>query len=316
MAPTRTSPGLKAGSNRPKNQGSRVPPPTPILLVLLCSSLLLFACAVVPASAAAVRCPAYRGSAVANGGGPVLAGGVNLYFVFYGNWMTAGTACAPELLSTLLTSLMMSEGSPNLMSWWKTLTKYCDRKTGQTVSPLFNITQPQFDAYSAGKKLDAKGSSGKKSVWQVVMNNMNYFSFTQTNPDPKGYYIVLASADVKVGGASTSCGWQSFGTVKGKKIPYAVVVEPGKGSSCASPSYNKCPRFDSMANSIVQRIASGITNPFGNAWSQPGTKRGVSDVCNSAKFTKLNGYAAMGGPATFGIKPLYNPATRKCVLQS
>ncbi len=187
-------------------------------------------------------------------GGPVMTRGVNVYYIWYGNWTSNS---AVQILTDLINSL---RGSP----WLNIQTTYYQISGGVKV-PIQNFVALQkstFDNYSRGKNLN------DSAIAAIVQRAIT----TGALPlDPMGAYFVLTSTDVaETSGFCTQyCGWHSYMQIGGKKIPYSFVGNAAKClSACAeqktSPNGNA--GADAMASVIAHELTEIMTDPVFNGW--------------------------------------------------
>ncbi len=184
-------------------------------------------------------------------GGPVMAGGPNVYYIWYGNW-SGNTA------TTVLTDLAKSIGG----------------------SPYFNINTTYYNAsgthvsnsvHYAGSTTDnySQGTSLSDAQIQSVVSSA--ISSGRLPADTNGVYFVLTSRDVTAssGFCTQYCGWHTHGTIGGSDIKYSFVGNPDRcPSSCeaqtTSPNGNA--GADGMASIIAHELEEATTDPDLNAW--------------------------------------------------
>ncbi len=187
-------------------------------------------------------------------GGPVLAKGVNVYYIWYGNWSSNS---AVSILTDFMNNL---NGSP----WLNIETTYYQTSGGVKTQIQNQVTLKKsvYDNYSRGKSLS------DSSVSAIVQRAIS----TGALPlDPSGVYFVLTSSDVSEtsGFCSQYCGWHTYMTVSGKKIPYAFIGNAAKCLNACAPqttSPNGNAGADAMASVIAHELAEIMTDPYLNAW--------------------------------------------------
>jgi Phosphate-induced protein 1 conserved region len=204
-------------------------------------------------------------------GGPVmdLPNGVNVYYIWYGNW--AGNTAKPILINLA-------------------------QELGH--SPYFNINTTYFDIDTAVGWAGEKGPVGTKDF---VLNKVNFRGSAVDNYslggslsdldvaiiignhmgvdlpiDENGVYFVLTSADVKQAEFGINfCAWHTsatgFGGLignKGIKIAWAGDPTTQWPAQCQvqDPSPNKNPGADSIASFIAHELGESVTDPDLNAW--------------------------------------------------
>jgi len=186
-------------------------------------------------------------------GGPVMtnAAGVNVYFIWYGNW----TASRKAILESLIPGL---SGSPI----FNTNTSYYDASNRKVVNAAALI-QSSTDNYSLGKSLS------DANIQTIVANQI---AGGYLPKDTNGVYFVLTAADVAEtsGFGSKYCGWHTHGTISGSDIKYAFVgdattIAPS-GCGVNSPSPNGDGGIDGMASVVFHELSEAVTDPDLNAW--------------------------------------------------
>jgi hypothetical protein len=190
------------------------------------------------------------GNGISYHGGPVLVSGVNVYYIWYGNW-SGNTA------DTILTNLAQHiGGSP----YFNINTTYYNASNVHVQNSVTYVTSAT-DNYSQGTSLSDTG------VIAVVQNAINH----GLPVDANGYYAVLTSADVDEtsGFCSRYCGWHNNTTISGTNIKYAFIGNPDRcPSACeqqtVSPNGNA--GADGMASIIAHELEETTTDPDGNAW--------------------------------------------------
>jgi hypothetical protein len=215
-----------------------------------------------------------RTNAITYHGGPVMVSGVNVHYIWYGNW-------AGNTATSILTDLASSIGG----------------------SPYFNINTP----YTNGS-----GAHVVNSVSYADATNDNYSHGTSlndaaiqaivaaTNPtDTNGVYFVLTSADVNEtsGFCTQYCGWHTNASIGGRDIKYAFVGNPDRcPSSCAMQTNgpNGNGGADGMASIIAHELEEATTDPDLNAWyDRQGAEN--ADKCAwtfGSEYTAANGTLA------------------------
>ena len=184
-------------------------------------------------------------------GGPLILGGTNVYYIWYGNW--SGNSAM-----TILTDLAGKIGpSP----YFNINTTYYDGSSTH-VTNLVTYAGSTTDNYSQGTALS------DADIQSVVSNAI---SSGKLQRDTKGVYFVLTSADVNEtsGFCTQYCGWHTHGTIAGSDIKYSFVGNPDRcPSSCAAQTTgpNGNAGADGMASIIAHELEEAITDPDLNAW--------------------------------------------------
>lgn len=184
-------------------------------------------------------------------GGPLITGGVTVYYIWYGNW-NGNTA------TTILTDWANSIGG----------------------SPYFNINTTYYNgsnvhvenavAYSGSTSDNySQGTALSDSKVQAVVSNT--ITSGRLPRDTNAVYFVLTSSDVNEtsGFCTQYCGWHTHGAIAGADIKYAFVGNPDRcPSACevqtASPNGNA--GADGMASIIAHELEEATTDPQLNAW--------------------------------------------------
>jgi hypothetical protein len=210
-------------------------------------------------------------------GGPVLASGVNAYYIWYGNWSgNTATNILPVLAQYI-------GGSP----YFNINTTYYNG-SGVHVLNLVHLVGQTNDSYSQGTALS---DAGVQAVVSAAIS-----SGALGPADPAGVYFVLTSADVNEtsGFCTQYCGWHTHGTISGTDIKYAFIGNPARcPSACSaqSTSPNGNLGADAMASIIAHELEEATTDPDLNAWYD---KRGYenADKCAwtfGATYVTANG---------------------------
>jgi hypothetical protein len=183
-------------------------------------------------------------------GGPVMLGIPNIYFIWYGHWVSN---TAPAILTDFAGSLW---GSP----YYNINSTYYDR-TRRRISGQINYVGSIADSYSQGTALS------DDAVQNVVAAALESNALPT---DRNGVYFVLTSADVDEtsGFCRQYCAWHTNGTINGKDIKFAFIGNPDRCPSCAAQtiSPNDNAGADGMANMIAHELSEAVTDPDPNAW--------------------------------------------------
>jgi len=186
-------------------------------------------------------------------GGPVMTNtaGVNVYYIWYGNW--SGNT-APTILEDFARNLTGS-------GWWNISTTYSDA-SAKKISPTVSFLGSTTDAYSLGTALS------DSQIQSVVSSAITSGRLVK---DANAVYFVLTSADVNAssGFCTQYCGWHTHGTIGGSDIKYSFVGNPDRcPSSCAAQttSPNGNAGADGMASIIAHELTEAASDPDLNAW--------------------------------------------------
>ena len=184
-------------------------------------------------------------------GGPVMLGGVNVYYIWYGNW--SGNSA-----TTILTDLAGNiGGSP----YFNINTTYYDGSNNHVLN-VVNYGGMTVDSYS-------HGSSLSDNAIQAVVSDA--ITSGRLPKDTHGVYFVLTSSDVTAssGFCTQYCGWHTAGTIAGSDIKYSFVGNPDRcPSACAAQTTgpNGNAGADGMASIIAHELEEATTDPDLNAW--------------------------------------------------
>jgi len=214
-------------------------------------------------------------------GGPLILGGTNVYYIWYGNW--SGNSA-----TTILTDLAHNiGGSP----YFNINTTYYDGSNNH-VPGIVNYSGSTTDNYSHGTALsDAQ-------IQAVVSSAIS----SGLPKDTNAVYFVLTSADVTAtsGFCTQYCGWHTHGTISGSDIKYSFVGNPDRcPGACEAqtpgPTGNGGP--DGMATIIAHELEEATTDPDLNAWYD---RRG-SENADKCAWTFGTTYTANGAQANMTL---------------
>lgn len=219
-------------------------------------------------------------------GGPILPGTANLYFIWYGNFVTGPAASDSIGTVDLLTDLFRTGGLGGSI-YSRINSTYTDRS--HAVSGNFALVESTYDFYSRGLSLS------DTSVAAIVANAIN----TRALPrDSNGVYFVLTSSDVSEtsGFCTQYCGWHSHSMIGGYDIKYAFVGNPDRcPNACeeqiVSPNGNS--GADGMASTMAHETNEVISDPDLNAWYDTKGNE-VGDKC-AWKWGPVTGTLGKGG---------------------
>jgi hypothetical protein len=204
------------------------------------------------------------GGASTNGinyhGGPLLTNGVNIYYIWYGNW-SANTAV--QILDDLANSI---GGSP----YFNINTTYYNGAGVHVLNAAHLAGQTNIIGYPYGTSLS------DSQIAQVVVSALNGTNVTAQLPiDANGVYFVLTSQDVTAssGFCTKYCGWHTYGLLSnGTAIKYAFIGNPARcPTNCAASQIQSKPPngnlgADGMASILSHELEEATTDPQLNAW--------------------------------------------------
>jgi hypothetical protein len=215
-------------------------------------------------------------------GGPIIddANGINVYFIWYGDW--SKDAAAQTIVTDFINHL---GGSP----YTTVNTTYYDMEPGPTgtnvvkdwVTTGIHYMGSTSDNYSQGVSLD------DNAVGQVMSNAV----FDGRLPaDHNAVYFVITSADVHEtsGFCATYCAWHGYQSDPGFAddnllIAFAGNPEQQCPSGCSEQDVLPTPNNDVAGDAIVNMIAheteETVSDPFGTAWWNDVTGNENEDTC-------------------------------------
>ena len=240
-----------------------------------------------PRSQAGTGGAVVQGNGISYHNGPVMRNGVNIYYIWYGNW--ANNPLANSILTDFANNI---GGSP----YFNINTTYGDNNgnvpnTAATIKYVASTT----DAGSLGTTLS------DSSIWTLVTNSLNSGAFPV---DPNGMYFVLTAPFVaeSSGFLSSYCGWHTYNNYGANSTPikYSFVGHPAASlGSCAaqSTSPNGDAGADGMASVIAHELEETASDPQLNAWSDS-TGAENADKC---AWTFGTTYTANGAAANMKL---------------
>lgn len=208
-------------------------------------------------------------------GGPIMAGPVHLYIVYYGSF----SGKQHSILDTFLQHVGGSKA-------FNVTTEYYDAQ-GEYVANAFDYdpaADSYNDAYSMGNTLS--GNYFETTLLHNAVANGHLPS------DINGIYILTISPDVKLPD-NVWCAYHAYSPeiIPGAEVKYAVAADPpastgilgGCSGNIAVYHDQVSPNFDmgmdSVADSMIHELAETATDPSINAWFTF-TGEEVGDVCN------------------------------------
>ena len=202
-------------------------------------------------SRAASSAVAATGNGIDYHNGPVMRNGVNIYYIWYGNW--AQDPAANAILTDFAKNI---GGSP----YFAINTTYGD--TTGNVQNLVSYVSSVAEAGSFGTSLT------DDNVWAIVNQQL---ASKALPVDPKGVYFVLTAPNVAEtsGFLSQFCGFHSFGTYGTTPIAYSFVGHPAANLAACSrqtTSPNGDAAADGMVSILAHELEETATDPQLNAW--------------------------------------------------
>jgi hypothetical protein len=184
-------------------------------------------------------------------GGPLLAGGSRIYFIWYGAWNGSTT---PTILSDLVSNLGGS-------SYFDAITRYAN-PVGAPMPNSVQYSGSVDDSYSRGASL---------YNYDIAIIVANAIITGSLPSDPEGIYVVLTSADVdEMSGFGTQyCGFHSTTSVNGLTMKTAFVGHPDRAPTKCKPQAvgpNGNAAADAMATVLMNEIFDTTLDPEFTGW--------------------------------------------------
>ena len=208
-------------------------------------------------------------------GGPLVTNGVNVYFIWYGNWAgNTATSILPDFVKGL-------NGSP----YMNILSTYSDSK-GNKPNTIVNYINSTSVGYTKGK--DAKGNPNGLNVVDIA-GVINKTISTGTFPrDSNGVYVVMTSADVPGtdGFCNNFCGYHnSYPLSPAFAYKFIFVGNTDRCSalcgvvkSVGGNTPNGNSGADGMASILGHELSELITDPNFDGW-HTSTGSEIGDMC-------------------------------------
>jgi hypothetical protein len=236
------------------------------------------------------------------GGGPVMLGTPDVYYIWYGNWSgNSATTLLPDFMSNL-------GGSP----YFNINSTYYDSQ-GRHITGQVHYAGSTTDNYSQGVAITDAG------VEAIVSRALSSGALPKNT---NAVYFVLTSSDVTLSGfCGGYCGWHTNGNVLGLDIKYSFVGNAATQCprSCApySPGPNGNVGADGMASVLAHELEESITDPDLNAWQDSGGENG--DKCAwkfGTTYTTATGASANMklGSHDYLIQQNFDASDGKCEL--
>jgi len=218
--------------------------------------------------------------------GPIMPNTVNVYFIWYGNWVNGSHSSDSATTVSLLDTLF---GSGGIGGSGYEMINSTYGSTSANVSGNLILAGSTTNNYSNGTRLS---DSAIKSIVSSAITS------GALPKDTNGVYFVLTSSDVnETSGFCTSyCGWHTHGTISSSDIKYAFVGNPDRCTSACEAETNS-PNGDSgadgMASIMAHESEEAISDPDLNAWYD---SRGQENADKCAwKFGPTTGSIGSGG---------------------
>lgn len=200
------------------------------------------------------------GNGISYHGGPIIAGGVHAYLIWYGNWSgNSATAIIPAFLNSL-------GGS----RYYNINTTYYNGAGAHVLNSVVPSGQTSISQYPAGAS-SYSTSLSDSDIQSIVSLAIANGGLGSTSPDAQGVYFVLTSSDVNEtsGFCTQYCGWHTY-YGSGAGVKYAFVGNPDRCPSACEAQTAKSPNGNTGADGMVSIIAHELeeanTDPELNAW--------------------------------------------------
>jgi len=226
------------------------------------------------------------GNGINYNGGPIMAGTVNIYFIWYGNWVNGPHASDSATTVSLMDTLFGAGGIGG--SGYELINSTYGSNTAN-VSGNLALAGSTTNNYSNGTRLS------DNAIKSIVSSAITSGALPK---DTNGVYFVLTSSDVREtsGFCSIYCGWHTHGTISGSDIKYSFVGNPDRCSSACeaqTTSPNGDSGADGMASIMAHESEEAISDPDLNAWFD-GSGAENADKC-AWKFGPTTGSIGSGG---------------------
>lgn len=246
-------------------------------------------------------------------GGRVLADGINVYLVWYGNW----NAGSQKIIRTFISQLTEPPRTGNVGGWWNINSRYYGY-SGYVKQKALKLAGEITDKYSIGSNL---GKSGVKTIATNLV-----FKGKIPN-DPRSLILVLTSADVKEGVSPSKfcsyCGWHSYyyqyptylfqyGFVGNAitQCPQNCIVSAVR----ASPP-NGDRGADGMISVIAHELTETVTDPNFNAWYDDWGYENA-DICAWIFGTTSNYNLVSNSGKKYLVQKNWDPTYGYCTLNA
>lgn len=231
--------------------------------------------------------PTSHGNGIGYHNGPVMQSGINIYYIWYGDWSKDATA------NPILTDYAKyAGGSP----YFNIATTYND-----TVGNVPN-TAGTIKYLSSASDSGTLGSSlSDSNIWTIVSNAL---SSNKLPVDANGVYFVLTAPFVgETSGFLTEyCGWHTYNYYNDTPIKFAFVGNPAAGMpacSMQSSGPNGDAEADAMVSVIAHELEDVASDPQLNAWYDSNGNESADKCAWSFGAT----YIANGAQANVTIGP-------------
>ena len=216
--------------------------------------------------------------------GPIMPGTVNVYFIWYGNWVNGPKPSDSQTTVNLINSLF---NGLNGSGYEKINSTYGDNSNNVTGN--LHIAGSTTNNYGSGTRLSDRKING------IVSSAITSGALPK---DTNGIYFVLTSSDVTAssGFCTQYCGWHTHGTISGSDIKYSFVGNPDRcPSACEEEtiSPNGDSGADGMASIMAHESEEAISDPDLNAWYDSSGQENA-DKC-AWKFGPVTGQLGNGG---------------------
>jgi hypothetical protein len=202
------------------------------------------------------------------GGGPLLTGNVNIYYIYYG---TGFATSDKNYLENLVSGISSHPYFESEMTFYST-----SGSTKNYIQGPVTYVKGVDDNYSHGKSL------ADADIQTIVTDHIQSGDFPL---DTNAVYYVLTASDVQEtsGFCSQYCGWHNNFAYQGKDIKFAFIGNPANClAGCSPDNVNTSPN----GNPGVDAMASIITHELMEAMSDPDPSSGWTDSAGNENADK------------------------------
>jgi len=226
---------------------------------------------------AAATVPILPNNGIAYNGGPIMddANGVNVYYIWYGDW--SKDQLAQKVLVNFITHI---GGSP----YFNINTTYYSYETGPNGTNVMKDRVINAVHYM-GSTTDNYSQGANLTDYQVYLAVANAITSGALPADKNGVYFLLTSGDVdqtltNLSFGTDYCGWHDstqnlgFPAVDGVdiKLSFAGNAAPRFAYQCIynyQTTMSGSLAADAMANVIVHELEESVTDPDYTSWVNP-----------------------------------------------
>lgn len=267
--------------------------------------------------------------------GPVLAGPIKVYLVYYGNWTANQKKIIEAFVGALGKTNCYPKGQNSVQGWWDITAHYYFDALRERVSSDVVLGKTAFDS---GSRLPAGlpfNSLTPTDIQHILARALRAGNLGLA--DPGGAYFVLTSPDVYVEQfCANLCSYHThahFGLAGGVRLAYAFIGNPASQcpNYCSYQYYDASwqgPNNDLGADAVVDQLAHTLTeiatNPFQGAhspagWVVAGSAIENADLCEydygTTRGNSPHEYNMVGpNGMNFMVQRNFNRRNNSCVM--